>query len=60
MTIRELLDQHGKASRVYCGCIGWVSGHPRSTRGVKALSPKGTRMYFRCNQCGTVWHQKAK
>lgn len=58
MTIRELFNQHGKRSNVYCGCIGWVSGHPRATRGVIAQSPGGTRTYAKCNECGRIWHRR--
>jgi hypothetical protein len=56
VTVREWLDEHGTATNVYCGCIGWVSGHPRVTRGMSAPSPKGTRTYYRCDECRRCWH----
>lgn len=54
--VGDFLRENGKACNVYCGCIGWAGGHKRPTRGVKADSPKGTRTYFRCDECGKLWH----
>ena len=58
MTIGELLAGSGKRCTVYCGCIGWISGHKRGTPGLKAGAPVGTRIYYKCLTCGKIWHYR--
>ena len=52
MKIREHLDKSPRA-RVYCGCIGWVSGFPRATEGRKVII--GPWLYYRCDECGKTY-----
>ena len=47
--IREFPDTYGQRGDVDRGCTGWVSGHPRVTRGVHARYRN--RVYYRCDEC---------
>jgi len=64
MTATALLETSGRAAGVYCvrACIGYVSGHIRGTRGVRAefTHPRSqvTWVVFRCGNCGAHWKVK--
>jgi hypothetical protein len=53
MKVKELLAKQGQSKRVYCGCIGWVSGFPRSTEGRVAWYKGWT--YYYCENCDRFW-----
>jgi hypothetical protein len=56
MTVAKFLDGQPRTT-VYCGCIGYASGHPRGTRGRKGAH--GGWTYYRCDSCGRTWKKRA-